>query len=247
MTTAALAVPIVYLRRQRATAGRDLSTAPPPRRSLTDSSPVYRFRPAAHSVPPPRRPSSKFLSAPPPRTPLTSSPAPAARVPTATASSPVKDEFNGAVYCAKAFGMATLYVSVGAGLTVWGVQHFLGVTTVSLSARALHALTENDLSISQAKEFGERMRVLIMRFIPMLTERLHRPPEAEDGGPVVELAAAPHINISDTGETVEWTWPDAERRLKLAFEKDGISGWAQAVLEELEAERVAEKSKRDRI
>ena len=45
-------------------------------------------------------------------------------------------------------------------------------------------------------------------------------------------------------DDMEWTWPDAEKRLKAAYEADGFSGWAQAALQELESEGNAERKKR---
>ena len=96
------------------------------------------------------------------------------------------------------------------------------------------------------------MRRYINRLMPMLSERLHRPPEIEDGDSIAlhenpPTTPIPHIHITNGGDTVEWSWPDAERRLSLAYEKDGVSGWAQAVLQEIEAERVAEKNKRENL
>jgi hypothetical protein len=44
---------------------------------------------------------------------------------------------------------------------------------------------------------------------------------------------------------LEWNWPDAEERLKEAFDTGGLSGWAAAAIREVEAERRAEKAKRE--
>jgi hypothetical protein len=40
------------------------------------------------------------------------------------------DNFNGALYSAKAFGIATLIVALSASASVWGVQAYLGVKNV---------------------------------------------------------------------------------------------------------------------
>lgn len=93
------------------------------------------------------------------------------------------------------------------------------------------------------------MRSYAVRVMPMLSERLHRPSEVE--GDTIPLpkdpSYTPHVHITNGEHVTEWSWSDAERRLKMAYEKDGFSGWAQAALEELEAERIAEKNKRDRL
>lgn len=66
-----------------------------------------------------------------------------------------------------------------------------------------------------------------------------------------EAASSPSLESSDaatvTGEnatSTQWTWPDAEERLSTAFETGGFSGWAAAVLQELEAEGEIERKKR---
>ena len=108
ISTVALSVPVVLLRRQRA--ARALTKAPPPRRK---------------AWPPPT----------PRAGPTTAVPA-AARVEPIQVPKPSKAEipsdsdFNGAFYSAKAFGIATALVTMGAFIGVWAVQVSLGVQNV---------------------------------------------------------------------------------------------------------------------
>ena len=41
-----------------------------------------------------------------------------------------EDNFNGALHCAKAFGVATLLVGTGATVSVYGLKTYMGVKTV---------------------------------------------------------------------------------------------------------------------
>jgi len=232
LTTAALAAPIVLLRRQRAATAlqKSVGGAPPPRRNGGSGTP---------SPPPPRRSVSTSTAAPPPRTPPNSQ-TPPPRVPAKTGTTPLdrsaapqiaiasspaitdaSDGFNGALYSAKAFGIATLCVGAGAVTMVWGVQQALGV--------------EN------TQEFAHRMRSFILYRMPFLSSRIHRPPETEDSQ---EVSDALQLRVDQTSRATDWTWHDAERRLTAAYEERGFMGWAQAALQELEAEGELERSKR---
>ncbi|EMD34597.1 hypothetical protein CERSUDRAFT_54591, partial [Gelatoporia subvermispora B] len=115
----------------------------------------------------------------------------------------------------KAFGVATLLVSAGAGTIVWGVRTALGVNTT--------------------QEFAERMRFFMAAKMSILSSRIHRRPEVADGPTGVEEAH---------DDALEWSWPDAQQRLSDAWEKGGFSGWAEAAMRELEAEAHAERAKR---
>jgi len=139
------------------------------------------------------------------------------------------DNFNGAVYCAKAFGLATLLVGAGAGTIIWGVRTTLGVNTT--------------------EEFAERMRSFMVTKMPILSSRIHRRPEVTDGpsgedSPSV-LSTQPRIEVHESA--LEWSWQDAQQRLSDAYEKDGFSGWAEAAMRELEAEAHAERAKRGHV
>ncbi len=109
LTTAALAVPVVLLRRQRNNAlAKALKNGPPP----------------------PRR-SASIPGVPPLRQTTLSGPS---SVPTPTKHldlpSQPSDDFNGALYSAKAFGIATLSVTVGATAIIWGANTVMGVKDV---------------------------------------------------------------------------------------------------------------------
>ncbi|KZT66604.1 hypothetical protein DAEQUDRAFT_674700 [Daedalea quercina L-15889] len=199
----------------RKNGGSGTSPPPPPRRSVFTSS---------TSPPPPRFSSSS--QTPLPRVSVKTGPVDRSAIPPVTSSPSVAttaadDNFNGALYSAKAFGIATLLVGAGAVTTVWGVQQALGV--------------EN------TQEFAHRMRSFILRRMSFLSSRIHRPPDPEDGG---NDSGTPRLHVNQTAGTVGWSWPDAEQRLKAAYEEGGIMGWAEAAIRELEAEGEFERSKR---
>ncbi len=97
---------------------------------------------------------------------------------------------------------------------------------------------------SQTKEFADRMRLTILTYMPALSSRIHR---LVDPGDITESPSVhppPRIDIKDSVQHTEWAWPDAEKRLQAAFERDGFSGWAEAALREIEAEGQSERMKR---
>lgn len=156
-----------------------------------------------------------------------------------------EDSFNFALYAAKAFGYATLIVTAGAVGSVWGVKTYMGVKDVRYQ---LCSCSPSPHPFNQTQEFADRMRVLVREKMPVLSSRIHRPPAEEDHTATIwndpTTAKTPHIVASEgTGQT-EWAWSDAEKRLTAAFERDGFSGWAQAAMQELEAEGRAERQKR---
>ncbi|KAJ8076412.1 hypothetical protein PM082_000835 [Marasmius tenuissimus] len=125
---------------------------------------------------------------------------------------PQQLDFNPALLTAKAFGIATLAVTVGAVTLVWGVKSAMGV--------------EN------TEQFARRMREIIITRMPILSSRIHRSHTEE-----YEEGRTPHVDP-------KWNWDDAEKRLTDAFDKDGLSGWAEVAVKELEAEEVIEREKR---
>ncbi|RDX45395.1 hypothetical protein OH76DRAFT_1408162 [Lentinus brumalis] len=211
-STVAMTVPIVLLLRHRAAnVGKRLADAPPPPRRTTSSkgTALANPNPSLFSV--------------------KDSAIPSAQASTSSASASTAanagDNFNGALHCAKAFGIATMMVGAGAMAAAWGVRKYMGVETT--------------------QEFADRMRVAILTRMPVLSSRIHRPPEPEDGDallPEPVVGATPSL---DAGE--EWTWTAAEGRLKEAFDKHGFSGWVAAVARELEAEGRLERSKRGHV
>ena len=90
----------------------------------------------------------------------------------------------------------------------------------------------------QTQEFADRMRTGILAYMPVLSSRIHRTPDVEDG----DVLLPPPSSSLTEGE--EWSWPAAEQRLKEAFDKYGFYGWAATAMQEMEAEGRLERSKR---
>lgn len=92
------------------------------------------------------------------------------------------------------------------------------------------------------------MRTLVRTKLPVLSSRIHRPPADDDHTATIRNDPAQvetlHIVINEQSGEAEWAWPDAEKRLVDAYERNGFSGWAQAALQELEAEGRSERRKR---
>ena len=108
ISTVALGVPIVLLRRQRAV--QALSKSLPPRRRAGPS-PIPRASPTTVAPLVPRL------------EPV--------QVPKVDKAEALADTgFNGAFYSAKTFGIATIFVTMGAFVGVWVVQTSLGVQNV---------------------------------------------------------------------------------------------------------------------
>ncbi|KAL6299311.1 hypothetical protein BKA93DRAFT_829971 [Sparassis latifolia] len=228
LTTAALAVPAVMFWRQRGVAlSRTLADPPPPppppRRTVSGGTILPRST-ASGDAPPPRR-----TVALPPIVPQRASPS-SSQSSTMQAGGPTlipdaEDNFNGALYTMKAFGIATLLVTVGAGTAVWGIKTALGVR--------------------DTQEFADRVRMFIVKRMPVLSYRIYRPLGLEDeelDAKSVSTLSQPHPD-----DVLQWSWPDAEKRLKAAFERDGFMGWAEAAVTELEAEGQVERVRRGHI
>jgi len=78
-----------------------------------------------------------------------------------------------------------------------------------------------------------------MEKMPMLSSRIHQPPESEEAGQQVRTL------LSDVGPA--WKWEDAEKRLGAAYDQAGFSGWVEAALKELEAEGELERLRREHL
>jgi hypothetical protein len=129
VTTAALAVPLVLLRRQRV---RTSALSKSGSSSMVTSAPPVR-RARTRGVP---------STAPPPHVASALTPASTKVTRSVEASSPLQrssgapsrvakeDNFNGALYTLKAFGIATALVLAGGASSVWGVKTYLGVRDV---------------------------------------------------------------------------------------------------------------------
>ncbi|KAI0088944.1 hypothetical protein BDY19DRAFT_946928 [Irpex rosettiformis] len=140
-------------------------------------------------------------------------------------SSERDDNFNGALHSLKAFGYATLIVMAGGLTTVWGVKTYMGV--------------------DNTQEFAARMRSFMQKKMPGLMARLHRAPTDEDDPSSTSSESSDlHVSVDVHKGEVEWNWPDAEDRLRTAFEHGGFPGWADAMMREVEAESKIERRKR---
>ncbi|KII88590.1 hypothetical protein PLICRDRAFT_41778 [Plicaturopsis crispa FD-325 SS-3] len=200
VSTVALVVPVVLLRRHRANNTLRHELAP---RRRAGNQPAKFAQPA---------PSPSLRATPTPmRSAETSSELPA----------PSPDAHAGAaLYTAKVFGLATLLVTSTAAISVFGLKAYMGV--------------------KDTKEFGERMRNILLTKMHVLTSRIHRLPIPSDHTPSED--ASPQ-EVHDFQEE-EWNWQDAEKRLKESFERDGFSGWMSAAMREAELEGNLERKKR---
>ncbi|VDC05853.1 unnamed protein product [Peniophora sp. CBMAI 1063] len=244
VTSVALAVPLLYLRRQRAAAlAKDASAAvsaastAPPRRlgrgipaaqAALEQSAALAARPASNAPPPRRRVTA--LSGSIAATPAPSdAPAPSlAAAPAASSSTlPQDDGFNVHLYGIKAFGGATAIVLLAAASGVWGVKAYMGV--------------------EDPQDFAKRMRVVLADKLPALAARINRTldatpltapfalpislpaPKAED------LANDAPPPVTDD-EARSWRWADAKKRLADAYEEGGASQWFEVALREMEME-----------
>lgn len=108
VSTLALSVPILLLRRQRA--AQALNKTLPPRRRAGPS-PIPRANPTIVVPASPRVEPIRVQKGP-------------------EEEALAGASFNGALYSAKAFGIATTFVTIGAFVGVWAVQTSLGVQNV---------------------------------------------------------------------------------------------------------------------
>lgn len=93
------------------------------------------------------------------------------------------------------------------------------------------------------------LRTIVRTKLPALSDRIHRRPTAEDHPDDMDnfpdASTSDRLSFDQATGKFEWSWPDAEKRLKDAFETKGFSGWAEAALRELEAEdQAAERNRR---
>lgn len=85
------------------------------------------------------------------------------------------------------------------------------------------------------------MRQILLERIPWLSRRIHlSDKEAElqyTTGSDEQSERSPH-------SSGEWTWDAAEERLSAAFERGGVTAWAESAMREMEEEAKAERRKR---
>ncbi|KAH7922916.1 hypothetical protein BV22DRAFT_1036976 [Leucogyrophana mollusca] len=201
VSSIALVVPVILLKRYRNGAGHIVQQANAPPRRGGSSTPFIQASPRQAPVTPPLPPPSP----------------PKLRV---SKEGSGEDFFNAPLYTLKAFGIATALVTAGATISIWGVKTFVGA---------------ND-----TKEFADRMRHAMLTKMPILSSRIHRPPDLEENG---NEQVPPQSSIGNA----EWNWSDAENRLKEAFDKGGFYGWATAAAGEVEAEAQVERAKRQLV
>lgn len=101
-----------------------------------------------------------------------------------------------------------------------------------------------DRSTLQTEQFARRVRYELATRMPVLSSRIHRTlggsvPPAPDAS-----ASTPHLQRAEGTGELEWSWPDAERRLEDAYERGGFGGWADAALREVEDEGKVERARR---
>ena len=92
----------------------------------------------------------------------------------------------------------------------------------------------------QAQEFGEKMRMTFWSALPKnLLSSIYRPPATDEERHDAYDAAPFEV---DEG----WTWVEAEKRLKRAYDEGGFPLWARAAMREVEAEARVERVRRQR-
>ncbi|KAH8989264.1 hypothetical protein EDB92DRAFT_1868796 [Lactarius akahatsu] len=219
VTTVALAVPLVLLRRQRARASalnKSVSS------SMTTSAPPLRRAPI-RGVP---------STAPPPRAAPALTPSVEAISPSAASSRVAQEDgFNGALYSLKAFSIATALVVAGGAASVWGVKTYLGVrdTQEFASAMRLTLLTKWPLLASRIHRASDSAPLPPPIPLPVMI------PSASKSDPL------PPTSVPDADG---WTWPAAQARLAEAYEHGGVGRFAETAAGELEAEAELERRKR---
>ncbi|KAK7047345.1 hypothetical protein VNI00_006576 [Paramarasmius palmivorus] len=110
-----------------------------------------------------------------------------------------------------------------------------GIATFAVTVGAVGLVlgVKNAMGIDDTQEFARRMRELVLARMPILSARIHRTLEELDG-----------TSQSSSETRGEWNWPEAEQRLKDAYEQRGIAGWAEVAVEEIRAEEEIEREKR---
>ena len=106
------------------------------------------------------------------------------------------------------------------------------------------------------------MRQTVLTKMPILASRIHRPTESDillptaplttstspsSAGSLSTSLAFPISTESMPSENVSieaWSWSAAQARLSQAYDNGGFQGWAEAALQELEAEAEIERRKR---
>ncbi|KAL5498661.1 hypothetical protein ACEPAH_2016 [Sanghuangporus vaninii] len=244
VTTVALTVPAVLLCRQRQVLGQQTrfslrsttpASHPPPARrrptvasvsavsgpgqSRTNAKPLASSgSDSPRSVPPPRRsiPRTNDLRTNP-VTNVKSAESTSEEIRGAKLSEIL---FDGPLMSLGALGIATAAVGVGAVLGVWGIQKALGVKNMD--------------------EFAARVRETLLTHMPIISQRIYR--SSLEGNSTSRNGTQTDTHRNEGGGN--WTWEEAEDRLRDAFDRGGVGEWAECAIRELEAEEEVERRRR---
>jgi hypothetical protein len=91
--------------------------------------------------------------------------------------------------------------------------------------------------VSQAEEFGLRMRQELRARLPSLADGIY-------GDADIDPILIPVLPAS--GDT-EWNWTDAESRLSESFEREGLEAWFKSAARELAVETALERRRREEL
>ncbi|KAI0028087.1 hypothetical protein K488DRAFT_90106 [Vararia minispora EC-137] len=236
VTTAALAVPLLALRRERSVAqgfGKHVRAAAPPVRRpgqrFTTPAPAARTArrdPAPANaplsdVPPPRRRSTAFTPVP---NASSSKHPPAPAAPRGVHLPDVAtDGFNATLHGFKAFGAATTVIVGLVVAGVWGVKLYTGA--------------------SDTRELAGHMRAVLEYALPALSGRLQsRAPSSPLPLPIALPPPSAEERAADVPPVVEeeesrmWTRDGARDRLATAYAQGGFVRWAETARREMELE-----------
>jgi len=242
LTTAALAVPLALLRRQRVTPiinwrkyPSQPAFAPPVRRAPGPPPDVPSIVP-----PPPRATSVRTLPISTTATPSANAGAVFRRPSEEPSPTSTEDGFEGVLYSLKAFSIATAVVVAGGAASVWGVKTYLGV--------------------KDTQEFASVMRLTLRNTWPFLVSRIHRtsdstrlsspvslPVTASTGSEPEPPDGSSLVPVNAESDVKGWNWPEAQARLATAYEHGGVPQFAEAAASELEAELELERRKRSLV
>jgi hypothetical protein len=155
VTTAALAVPILLLRKQQRAAALANSlreSSVPPRRAGAVSRPLIQI------------------------SPLLAGTVPAAAEHVARDSASFSSiSLDAIFYAAKTFSIATVLVAAGSATTLWGIRSILGVQDVRIHHFEPSPPFGLRLYYLETKEFGKLMRYTLATKLPGLSSQIRRP------------------------------------------------------------------------
>jgi len=104
---------------------------------------------------------------------------------------------------------------------------------VSVGAGATFWAVKTAMEVKDVHDFAQKMRQIILARMPILSSRIHRMVEGENDDSIMDPS--------------DWNWEDAERRMKDAYDKEGILAWGEVAIKELQAEERAGRLKRKQL